>query len=237
MHELGRSDEGLSMIERHANLFRSLYDNKSKYVEARTIYAVVLLKRQEYSRALAALEESAAIAKEEKDTEVLAYILNNIGLCWVNLGNLTSAKECLTAAAEMFAARNLRTESARVRGSLALLLIRQGRYNDAISEYFICRNAFMELNAPVLAAQAALRVVETLFLAGRTSQVPSLCAEIMAAFRTARLPREAQKALAYLNELAQKQKADELAVEHVRCFFENLEVNPDAEFRPKNDEG
>lgn len=237
MHELGQSDQGLNLIERHANLFLSLYSDKKKYVEARTIYAVVLLKRQEYSRALESLESSAAIAEEEKDTEVLAYILNNIGLCWVNLGNLTKAKECLTAAAEMFAARKLRAESARVRGSLALLLIQHGKYNEAISEYYMCRSTFLELDMPIVAAQAGLRVVEVLFLAGRTGQVPSLCGELVTTFTNAGLPREAQKALAYLNELARLSKADEFTVRHVREFMERLEINSAAQFEPSADEG
>jgi len=237
LHGLGKSDEGLRLIERHAHLFFSFYADKKKYVEARTIYAVVLLKRQEYSRALTALEESARMAAEDKDTEVLAYILNNIGICWVNLGNLQKAKECLTAAAEMFAARHLRAESVRVRGSLALLLIRLGKFNEAVSEYYICRSTFLELDMPLVAAQAGLRVVEVLFLAGRTSQVPSLCAELVKTFTDAKLPREAQKALAHLGELARLRKADEPTVRFVREFMEHLEINPTAEFKPGPDEG
>jgi tetratricopeptide (TPR) repeat protein len=225
LHFLGQSEKGLKLIAAAAEELRSV--DKKKYVEARVIYASILLSRQEVERALEVFEATGSDARQQNDTETLAYVVNNVGLCYVALGDIDKAKACFHQAMRTFDAAGLTAEVPRVRGGLIRILIREGSYNEAISELFKCRADFLQLRMPLVAASVALRLVEVLFLAGRHSQVPSLCAEIVQTFTDVGLHREASKALSYLTERRRIEPQD---VEFVKAFVERLEKSGDEKF-------
>jgi tetratricopeptide (TPR) repeat protein len=234
MHCLGDSDAGIALIDQTAPLFLRLFNNKKKYIEARTIAAVVRLQREEWNEALEALKESAALARKEKDTSSLAWILSNIGCCYANMGRLRQAQQCLITAIKMFERDGLTADLTRTRGSLVLVLRGRGRYNEAISELYQLRATYLSLDMPIAAAESGLRIVEILFLAGRAADAPALCQELYSTFTEADvLPNEARKALAYLNAAAIRCEAtDELLkdVEHVIGYWERLMADPGETF-------
>lgn len=229
---LGNSEAGLLEIERSGNMLKGFCDDAKTYVKARTIYASILLSMMRYEEALDVFESSGALAEEEGDTETLAYILNCVGLCAHHLGDQERAQECFETSMQMFEDLGLKQEIPRSRGGMVLVLIARGRYNEAISELYKNRADFLALRMPILAAEVSLRIVDTLLLANRLDDIAPLCQEMIDTFLRAKLPKEAQKALAYLTDVASQRHVTSVDIEYVRSFVHLLEDHPDHEFEP-----
>jgi tetratricopeptide (TPR) repeat protein len=237
-HFLGETKRALTLADTAAMTFEMAFPAKKRdFVRARTIYATMLVANQDYDEGLKILVETAAIAEAENDTETLAYLVNNIGQVHARLGNLKAAKECFKTALEGWTSLGLASEIPRVHGGLARILVQEGRYNDAISELYKARTAFLGLEMPVVAADVTLRIVETLFAAGRTKDIPSLCEEAIETFRKANLPREAAKALAYINACASDGTLTTDDVAEVREFLELLQSDPETLFESGPEQG
>lgn len=230
-HFLGDSERGLILADQAATTLTQSFPTKKKDgVRARTIYATILVANQRYDEGLRALEECAERARREGDTETLASLVNNIGQVYARIGNLKAARECFTMALQGFSSLGLKTEIPRVHGGLARILTQEGRYNDAVSEHYKARAAYLDLGMPLIAAEVSLRIIEALFAGGRMNDIPSLCAEAVKTFTKANLPREAAKALSYVDASAQHETLTPSEVQEVREFFQRLQVNPDEIF-------
>ena len=232
LHILGDSEHGLLKIEQNGNWLKAFCEDAKMYVKARTIYAYILLEMLRYEEALEVFEQAAELAREEEDGETLVYILNNVGLCNLHLGDHERAPKCFEVALRMFEDLGLRQEMPRVRFNMAHILIARGRYNEAISEFYKSRAEFLRLDLPVDAAGVGLLIASALFLAGRPHAVPALCEEMIATFMSAGLPHEARKALAYLAEANRHGGISSGDVEHVRAFFDRLRDDPAVAFEP-----
>jgi hypothetical protein len=230
LHALGRSDEGLLQIEHAANYFIGYCDDRKAYATARIIYAYMLSSLGRREVAIGWLQDLAAHARADRDQETLAYVLNNLGLDYVHTRRLDEARPCFNTALAIFEQMGQHLEVQNVRVGLAFALIQEGRYNEAISEFYIVRKRFFELGTPVLAAEVALHIVETLFLAKRLDDIPALCREMMDTFTAARLPREVRKAIAFVSEAAQHRTLTNFQVTHARIFIEQAQESPSARF-------
>lgn len=226
--ELSRA---LELADKAAKALMIGFPTKTRdYVTARTTFATALVLQQRYEEGLKALEECADVARREGHTEVLAHLVNNIGRVHVDLGNLKAAKECYATALQGFISLGLNTDIPRVHAGLARVLMQEGRYNEAISEYYKARAAFLDLKMPVVAAEASLRIIESLFAGGRLNDIAPLCDEAISTFTKANLPRAAQEALAYVNRCAQMRTLSYADVQDVREFMQRLQADPDEQF-------
>jgi tetratricopeptide (TPR) repeat protein len=234
LYYLGRAEEALLLIDEAARVLRPL--NKSKYVTARTTYAAFLLESGSIKAAAAIFLETETLAREVGDSEAVAYIIGNIGGCYARLGMLPQAREYIGRAIKEYERLGLKTYVLNRRRNLVRVLIQEGKFNLAVAELFDIRRAFLELGMPVVAADTGLWLVDVLYLANRTSQVPSLCEELIKVFRDKKLPDEAAKALAYLNSSMTRgvQRSD---VRFVREFMTSLEANAGAVFNPPSPMG
>jgi len=230
LYAVGQPFEALSLIERATHFILAFSQDRKQYVKARIIYAYMFMELGRFEDALGVLKGSAEIAQLDDDTEMLAYILNNVGLCYVHLGRLAEARPCFDTALEIFDALGMKAEVENVRSALAVSLIEAGRYNEAISEMYIRRNNYLQMGMPVVAAEISLHIVELLFLANRVGDVPSLSSEMIKAFRRVGLHREAVKALGYVNRLAQRHRLNRDRVAAARRFLERLQESPSALF-------
>jgi len=236
-HFLADSERGLQLADDAATILARTFPTKKRdYIRARTIFGTILVAVQRYDEGLKTLEECAEVARRENDTETLASLVNNIGQVYARIGNLKGAKECFTTALEGFSKLGLRVEMASIHGGLSRILMQEGRPNEAISELYTARAAFLALRMPVVAGEVNLRIVEALFSAGRLNDIGPLCAEAVKTFTSAGLPREAAKALSYIDACAQQRTLTAYDVEDVREFFQRLQNNPDELFE-LNEEG
>lgn len=236
-HFLGDSARGLQLAKDSAEtLAREFPTKKKDYIRARTIVGTILVAVQRYDEGLKTLDDCAEVARRENQTEVLASLVNNIGQVYARIGNLKAAKECFATALQGFTSLGLKTEMPRVHGGLARILVQEGRYNEAISELYKARAAYLDLRMPVVAGEATLRIIEALFAAGRLNDIQPLCSEAVQTFAKANLPREAAKALSYVDACAQRRTLTADDVEDVREFFQRLQADPDERF-DLNEEG
>jgi tetratricopeptide (TPR) repeat protein len=236
-HFLGDSERGLQLAKDAAETLARAFPTKKKdYIRARTILGTILVAVQRYDEGLKTLADCAEVARRENETEVLASLVNNIGYVYAQLGNLKAARECFATALQGFTSLGLKTEMLRVHAGLARILMQEGRYNEAVSEHYKARAGYLDLRMPVLAGEVTLRIIEALFAAGRLNDIPSLCAEAVQTFAKANLPREAAKALSYVDACAQQRTLTAADVEDVREFFQRLQADPDERF-DLNEEG
>jgi tetratricopeptide (TPR) repeat protein len=227
---LGRRDEALEAIEGASRVLLDSKADRKKYVQARTMYAVVLLDMGRYDEALDVFTATGNLARQAGDKETLAYILWNVGICAARTGDTVRGKRCLDSALRYFERLGLASEVPHVRKELVAILKIQGRFNEAISELFKIRAEFLALGIPVAAALAALSIVEVLLLSGRSTDVPSLCEEMVETFRAARLQRNLLLALAYLDSVGRERKLAREDVTYVSAFIETAQNDPQHNF-------
>jgi tetratricopeptide (TPR) repeat protein len=230
LHELGRTNEGLGMVQRGSNMLLVFHDDKESYVKGRTIEAALLFKGERYQEAMAVYAAMSEHAREEDDTELLAYVVSMVGRCRVKLGQFDEGRECIETAIRMFEDLKLFAEVPRVRKGLVEIAVARGRYNDAISELYKMRNAFLALHLPIVAALVELDVVDLLMVSGRTADIPDICSKTLATFTEAGLRRSALMALAHIHALAQDRALAADDVRKVRAFLDRLSSEPDRAF-------
>jgi tetratricopeptide (TPR) repeat protein len=230
LHELGRTNEGLGMVQRGSNMLLAFHGDKEAYVKGRTIEAALLFKGERYQEAMAVYAAMSDHAREEEDTELLAYVLQMVGRCRVKIGQFDEGRECIETAIRMFEDMKLFAEVPRVRKGLVEIAVALGRYNEAISELYKMRNAFMALHLPIVAALVELDVVDLLMLSGRTADIPALCRKMLATFNEAGLRRNALMALAHIQALARDGALESDDVQKVRAYLERLSGDPNAPF-------
>jgi tetratricopeptide (TPR) repeat protein len=230
LHELGHTNEGLGMVQRGSNMLLAFHEDKEAYVKGRTIEAALLFKAERYQEAMAVYAAMSEHAREEDDTELLAYVLQMVGRCRVKFGQFDEGRECIETAIRMFEDLGLFAEVPRVRKGLVEIAVARGRYNEAISELYKMHNAFLALRLPIIAALVELDVVDLLMVSGRTSDIPALCRKMLATFTEAGLRRNALMALAHIHSLARDGALESDDVQKVRAFLERLSGDPDAPF-------
>lgn len=231
LHFLGKTDEGLLRIEQSANLILAVFQEPDKYVEAITIYNGILMRAGRYEEAAQRWEEIGGLAREKGDAVTLAYIVNNIGRCYVELGRTHDAEECFEAALEMFERLELLTDLPDLRLSLAYVLRQTGRYGEAIFMMYRCRAEFQKLGMMYDAAQVCIRIVETRMLAQRRDELQQVCEEAVEFFRAAGLPEQAERAARYLLEASRTNTLELEAVRQVCAFLSRLRDCPEERFR------
>jgi tetratricopeptide (TPR) repeat protein len=222
LFHLGDEGSGMQKVADAGEYLDVVLGKKHKAVQARTIYAGLLMHAEKYGDALEVLEGAAEDAERLGDKETLTYILNNVGRCAAKLGDFERAQQCQELALRHFERLGLKGELPRTRGVLVEILISRGLYDDAISEIYKCRDEYLELNMPVIAAKFNLNVLNVLFTAQRRGQVPGFCAEMLKTFARVGLHKEAMRALAYINDLAGRDYLAPEDVSYVSIFMDRL---------------
>jgi tetratricopeptide (TPR) repeat protein len=231
LHFLGKTDEGLLRIEQSANLILAVFQEPDKYVEAITIYNGILMHTGRFAEAAQRWEEIGGLAREKGDSTTLAYIVNNIGRCYLEVGRTHDARQCLETALEMFDKLSLKTDVPDARLSLAYALRQTGHFGEAIFQMYKARAEFAALNMMFSAAEVCIRIVETRLLTHRDDELPRLCEEAIEFFTAAGLPEQANRAASYLLEAARTKTLRLEAVRQVCAFLTRLRDSPDERFR------
>ncbi|HEY0140646.1 MAG TPA: tetratricopeptide repeat protein [Thermoanaerobaculia bacterium] len=203
-----------------------------KYVEGRTLYASALVGFGDYAQAMRVFQDTLTVARRDGDESVEAYISNNIGMCYSALGEIKKARQCFANALKLFERRGDLAEVPRVRFNLAVALKSSGRYAEAVSELHKVQAEFLVLGMPVVAAQVLMEIVETKFVSNRQGDIARLCDLVLPTFLAAGLPREAERAMAYLREVSQRLMLREEDITGVRAFLDRLEASPATTFTP-----
>jgi tetratricopeptide (TPR) repeat protein len=223
MHWQGASDDGLLLIEQASNVLLGWLDNKRKYVQGRTIYAMILAATKRHAEAASSLENTAQMARELGDVETLAHIVNNIGYCYYQTGEIQRARKCFETALELFTQLGLVADALRPRNYLATILINERKYGRAVSELYISRAAYLEAGLPNEAAYVMLKIIRALILAGRENSIN--WHEMFDIFGDVGLRHEALLSLSKLHELAMKRSLRAADIDAAEDVISRLSVD------------
>lgn len=202
LHELDDSDAGFLLVEQAAHICLSFLDDKRKYVQGKTICAMIRAARGRHSEAASMLEDTSRLAKELGDYETLAYILNNIGFSYFETGQIAKARRCFETALKMCTDLGLSADAIRPRNYLAAILIKEGQYNRAISELFVSRAAYLAVGLAHEAALVMLKIMRAFVLSGRAGSIN--WQDAITTFADAGVRPEVLAVLLTLHELAHR---------------------------------
>ena len=216
--QLERRDDALAISNAAAAVFARYADN-DRFAMARTTAAITLQAAQRLREALAIhvqIAETAAVSDKWRSAA-----LQNMGLCYVELGELDRASECLMQAIAGYERLGMMTFRSRVRWSLADVFAGQGRHFDAIALYSELRQEFEELEMANEVALLSLDMSESLLALGRHNEIGEVCKASLGYFAATGLAHTepALRGLAYLQEAAAAGRLTPAAIRGVRAFL------------------
>jgi tetratricopeptide (TPR) repeat protein len=228
-----RFDEALTVSRRAAAAFQ-MFGDTQRLVSARMSEAYLLIQAHNVREALTLLRKVQQQFWSHVDLNTQAQLLNTIGGCHWNLGQMTDALQCLQMSAELFAELGNAQDSARVSYSVALLLSASGRRADAKKRLRDAQAEFGRLGMVHTAAVAALDLAEMALLENDFQEVEQLCRGAMKQFETAGVAysTEALTALTFLREAAEQRRATQEIVWHVKTYIRRLPDEPALLFAP-----
>lgn len=229
LSSIDRVEEAIALAHDAAETFLRFGDI-GRYANARAIEAMMIFESRQYPAALEifdALQDHPAL-----DMNTRIGMINNMAVCYRELGQLDKAAERLYRCVEEYEMTGAHAERTRSRRNLGQTLVRAGRYADAIPVLRQAWREFEELQVVADAGLAALELAEALLLAGQPNEVPAICRNIVARFTRAGMTSRAITALSFLREAVALGQANPSLVRHVHDFLRELPAERPRLFAP-----
>jgi tetratricopeptide (TPR) repeat protein len=207
------------------------YGDLAKYFAARMSEAIVLYDSSQFRQATVIYEELTAL-HSQVPTHTLALAFHNEGLCRRELADFSQAEMCFVKAIDLCDRLQMLGLRAKAKWHLARVLMREGKYDDALTILDPLRTEFADLGMSHDLACASIDVAESLLALGRVDEVAVLCRHAIRYFDTAGLAYStgAMTALAFMQEAAADSRLTVDDVAEVRTFFERLSRSPNLAF-------
>jgi len=210
------------------------YGDVEKTASARLAEVHMLFSREQYTRAEEVLLDLESQMSASDYIATHARVLLNLGLCSRKLGKVRSAIQYYDCASALLNDIGARTETVRIRWSVAVMLAEAGRVVDACERL---REVTAELEYLGMASETAvagLDVAELLLSQDRYEEVGEICRSVMRSFEQAGVAysTRALTALAYIREAANHRRADQKLVRTVRDYIRQLPTQPNLLFAP-----
>ena len=227
-----RDEEALSTIKECAEIFCSFGD-EDRITITKQAKALVHQNRGQLDFACSQYEELLRRYEKTDKIHILAWLYNNLGGAYADLGRLNDAVVVLQRARELHAELGLTTD--KPDWGLAHVLLAKGDFERAITLLGHLRENFLAKRMPEDAGLVALDIVEALIATDEMKEARALTERIITEFRSADLNERAIGALAYLCDLLPKTEKPRKAVRHVRSYVERLRSEPSRLFLPLED--
>jgi tetratricopeptide (TPR) repeat protein len=230
-----RYPEALSRVRESSKAFSS-QGNEQRYFEARQLEAVILHRMGDVAAALETYELTFKLAENMGDPEMQAQAAQNLGVAYVEGGNIGLAMKYFLVALQLNETLGRTTRAARTRWSIADLHLVTGNFIDGEKRL---RESVFELASLGMASDAALAklsLAEALHMLGRDDEVVAICSELVSYFREARMVTGALTAVSFLKEAAAARRLTRRAIVHVREYLSDLQERPALVFAPPADE-
>ena len=223
LRPLDRIDEAVRLSQRASETFLEFGD-RPRYINARVTAAAMLFEKRALREALEAWESVIDDPAIEDMTRVM--VINNLGMCYRELGDYDRAVNYLSRAVTEFEMLGATTERARNRWSLAMTLVAAGRISDALPIFEKTWREFEDLGMEADAALVGLEFAEALLLVDRPERVPEICRTLLDRFTSAGMASRAITALAFLREAVAIGQAHPTLVRHVHEYLRKLPATP-----------
>lgn len=229
--QLHHPAEALAAAEECAETF-VIYGDVKRAAHAAILAGGISFERGDTAKARDLFMEQIRPLQNLGDTRNLANVFNNIGHCNVVLGDRESAATFFLQALRLFDELGYATSKAHVQWGLARLLLADGKSADAIARLEQAESDFSRLQMRTQEGLVGLELVELRLALGQSAGIAARCRDLLAIFRGAGLPDNANAALAYLQEAVQNERVDIPTVQHVRLYLEALPTTPQLLFAP-----
>ncbi|HEX8253355.1 MAG TPA: hypothetical protein VF846_09425 [Thermoanaerobaculia bacterium] len=226
--EIGRFDEALVLLAECKEIFGEYRDVRLATISG--FYEGLLLQRMRRYREAREMHLLLLAANANLDEDTLAALHNAIGYASIELGEYDAAEANLTRAANLFQQLNQPLEALKPQLGHGRLLIRRGRYTEAIAHLRKVRHQFLRNSLAEEAGLCGLEMVEGMLLLGRHEDAETLARTIMSEFLAADLSTRAIEALGYLSEAIASSKASPKMANDVREYVVSLRTFPERAF-------
>jgi tetratricopeptide (TPR) repeat protein len=210
------------------------YGDLDKTVSAKLAEVQMLCSRSMYVQAERLLLDLERQISTSTHVNTHARVLANLGECCRKLGKVERAIYYYDCASALLNDIGARTETVRIRWSVAVMLAEAGKVADACQRLRVLSREMEHLGMTSEAAIAGLDVAELLLAQNRYEEVDEICRSTMQAFELAGLSytTRALTALAYIREAASYRRADRTLVQNVREYIRKLPRQPNLLFAP-----
>ena len=222
--------EAIALAQQSSDTFLEFGDRK-RYINARVTQAAMIYEHGSPREALEIWSSLLDDSEMEDLTRVM--VLNNIGMCHRDLGNIEKAIEAIRTALAEYEILGTDSLKAKSRWTLAKTLVMAERIDDAIP---LLDQAWKELEALQMegdAALVALELAEALIVTGRPERVATICRTLLDRFTRAGMTSRAITALAFLREAVAVGQAKPTLIRHVHDFLQELPQQPSRVFGPQ----
>jgi AraC-like DNA-binding protein len=187
---MDRLDEAERFAAESAGLFAAFGDTE-RWLLSTAAQAAILYYRSDYTAALAIFERLLRHAEENGATVEIARHSTNAGVCCVKIGNAAQAARHLLIARQIYTRLENELEVVRVDRWMAVLSRVDGDLTESITRLRRVRSEFERLSLLDDAALATIDLVESLIMAGQTSEIAEVCSDTMRYIRRAGNNRQA----------------------------------------------
>jgi tetratricopeptide (TPR) repeat protein len=224
-----RIAEAVACARASAATFLTFGDHK-RFLSARMTEAALSFQVGAVRDALAAWQ---TIERDEALDDVTRVLLvHNLGLCYENLGDLSTAAAYLGRALAEFDLLGMETHRVRARWVLGRTLHASGRTAEGMAELRHTWREYEDLGLETDAALVALELCEALLAGGQWAEVPAICRALLDRFTRAGMTSRAVTALSFLREAVALGPVSPTVVRDVRDFLQRIHAEPAQLFAP-----
>lgn len=218
----------LPLVRECARAFRKNGDI-DRYMRARHLEGHIRYYQRDIREARRIYEEVLAFGLHENNLLWVARSSRTLGHCSLDLGDVSSARRHMEAAAAAFAQLGLTVEVTRTDWGLGLVLAGEQRSEEAVNVLELVRGRLTGAGLLTDAALVTLDMMDSLHALGRNHEIASEAAAIIKVFTNAGMLTSAMTAFAYLRDSRAVTRRE---IEHVRRFLYRLDREPLLPFAP-----
>lgn len=221
LRDLDRLTEALALVQHSARVFAE-FGHQERYRHARMVEAAVYYSSRDLRLARDIWLEQLHCAQAASDFYTLALVLNNLGNCYVELGDSDAGSTYLIQAIQAFKELNQKPAALKTQWALGRLLISNGNLNEGLSRLRIVHEEFEQLELVAEAGLVALDLVEGLLASSKADEAAVICRYLAERFTACGMSSNAITALSYLREAMAAGKATPVLAKHVRIYLAEL---------------
>jgi tetratricopeptide (TPR) repeat protein len=232
-YEQGQLQDAMVLAERSEVGFAHLGEEKRR-MDAVFLRAAILFEAGRAAEAIPLFRQVIEYGETVDNIRLIGRGSYATGDCQLALGNLGEASAHYHRALVIFREVGPRPDLVATEWGLARVVLRGGKYADAIVRLRAVATAFEQLNLVTDAALVGLDIIEAFLAMGKPRRIIALAQHLFSIFTNAGILTGALAAIAYLKEAATTGELTPAGLDEVRSFLRRAERQPSLQFvRPR----
>jgi tetratricopeptide (TPR) repeat protein len=222
--QMDHFDDAEKMINDASVIFADVNDS-ARFLQAGVVHGNLLGRQKRYAEAETHFRDLLKVAVSSRDAETEARLHNNLGYCYVNLGDYTKANIHFSQSIAKFTDLGFASELARTGRGAGAVLIGKGQFDLGCERLSQVRTAFTKLQMPEEAGLCALRIIEAMVERGQTDDARGLATTVINEFTAAALDTRAIDAVVRLRSSLDADGATAETVRTVHALVQSLALD------------